>query len=126
MSDFQIYEEAKELQNLVARYRAARRDPDADKLGLGFSRDSRFPITSMGAITLDGWIGYYGNSGCGILGHVDPAAFQEILLRYLNKNIATILEGAAELAIQEHSTAAQARAEQLRAEADALEAEVNS
>lgn len=58
-------------------------DLSCDKKAFGFNNDERFAACEPLMLRVDSWKGYYGNSGCSNILHVDKDIFNRHLLKVL-------------------------------------------
>lgn len=102
--------DANSLRTLVSRFKEAVSDPKCDKYDLKFNCDDRFQIFGCKSIHLDGYTGYYGNSGCSTFGSISGEYSSQLLIAALNIHRDSILQTMADIA--------QKRAFELKTEAD--------
>ena len=65
-----------------------------DKHGLGFNEDSRFSGFKV-QLSLDSWLGYYGDSSCGNAISCGDK-FKQHFIQYLNSNVNLIIKSVVE------------------------------
>ena len=71
-------------------------DSKCDKSGMGFNLDDRFRACSILELSIDSWIGYYGNSGSSrSLVITDENLFHKHLLKVLNIKFREIMAAVA-------------------------------
>lgn len=89
----QLFQVARSLRLSVDNHYAEIQKESCDKNGIGFNLDDRFSVAKI-SLSLDSWRGYYGNSGSSKSVSVhDDKVFARYLLKYLNKNIRSVLDG---------------------------------
>lgn len=91
-----LAETIQKLEDGLRKFKRYKQDSDIDKLGFGFNKDNRFSSIKF-TISVDSWVGAYGNSSCGtILGTLNEA-FKDYFIEYLNQHKFEIFEGILEL-----------------------------
>lgn len=62
-----------------------------DKIGFGFNLDNRFSACEPLALSVDSWMGTYGDSGCSRVFHADGRIFRDHLAKVLSVNFKSIM-----------------------------------
>lgn len=121
-SDFQAQRQsAKAIRESLANHIEKIRHPQCDKHGLGFNLDERFQSSKI-TLTLDSWLGYYGNSGCSTSISVgDSKVFNAAFISELNARLPDLLlatadrlDAAARASVDAEIAAAEDRLAELR------------
>jgi hypothetical protein len=94
---------------------------NCDKKGKGFNRDERFTTFSM-KLSIDSWLGYYGNSSCSrIIDVGDEGIFKKYFLQILNKYFDKLLLETAEKIMDEAILLKEEALNELKTEIEKIE-----